>query len=158
MESPHTPQDPLKESAALVVKRTMPFPPEVIYQAFSDPKIMSRWFFGGKGWSSQVSNDFRKGGAFSIAMRSEKGDVVPHNGIYREIVPGEKLVFTWNSPYAKDTVVTLLFRKVKDGTGTEVSLTHEFLLEAQRENHRGGWNTCLDNLEIHFKNEGKQAW
>ncbi|MEO6097847.1 MAG: SRPBCC domain-containing protein [Fibrobacteria bacterium] len=150
MESLRTPATPpLEKTAALVVKRTMPYPPEVLYKAFSDPKIMSQWFFGGKGWSSEVSNDFRQGGAFAIAMRSEKGEVVPHQGIYQDIVPGEKLVFTWNSPYAKDTVVTLLFRKVNEGT--ELSLTHEFLLETQRENHRGGWNTCLDNLELHFK-------
>lgn len=134
------------ETAALVVKRTLPFPPDTLFQAFSDPKIMSRWFFTWAGGSAEVANDFRKGGAFSIAMRPAKGEAVPHQGVYKEIVPGEKLVFTWNSPYAKDSVVTLLFRKVKDGT--ELTLTHEFLAEAQRQNHNEGWKGCLDNLAL----------
>ena len=140
------------ETAALVVKRTMPFAPDLIYEAFSDPKIMCKWFFADKGWSSDVTNDFRKGGAFAIGMRPEKGDVVHHAGIYKEIVPGEKLVFTWNSPYAKDSVVTVLFHKVKEGT--ELTLTHEFLTDDQRENHNRGWKGCLDNLALYFKSIG----
>jgi uncharacterized protein YndB with AHSA1/START domain len=143
MENPHIPQT---ESAALVVRRTMPFPPDVLYRAFTDPEIMSRWFVAETGWSSEVTNDFRTGGAFSIGMRSGKGAVIPHAGVYKEIVPGEKLVFTWNSPYAKDSVVTVSFRKVKDGT--ELTLVHEFLAADQRDNHNRGWKTCLDNLDL----------
>lgn len=141
------------KTAALVVKRTMPFAPDVLFQAFTDPKIMSRWFYADKSGSSEVSNDFRKGGAFSIVMHVDKGTVVPHAGTYREIVPGKKLVFTWNSPYAKDSVVTLLFHKVEEGT--ELTLTHEFLADDQRENHNRGWKGCLDHLELHFKAAGK---
>ena len=142
-------ENPQTRTAALVVKRTMPFPPDVLYKAFSDPVIMSKWFFADKGGSTQVSNDFRLGGEFAIDMRSDKDALFPHRGVYKEIVAGEKLSFTWNSPYAKDSLVTLLFRKVKDGT--ELTLTHEFLAEDQIENHRGGWKGCLDHLEAFLK-------
>ena len=142
-------ENPLTQTAALVVKRTMPFPPDALFQAFSDPKIMSKWFFADKGGSAQVTNDFRRGGEFSIDMRSDKDEVYPHRGIYKEIVAGEKLSFTWNSPFAKETLVTLLFKKVKDGT--ELTLTHEFLAEDQYENHKGGWKGCLDHLEAFLK-------
>lgn len=140
--------NPQSRTAALVVKRTMPYPPDVLYKAFSDPEIMSKWFFADKGGSSQVTNDFRLGGEFAIDMRQDKSTVVPHRGVYKEIVIGEKLSFTWNSPFAKETLVTLLFRKVKDGT--ELTLTHEFLAEDQYDNHKGGWKGCLDHLEAYL--------
>jgi uncharacterized protein YndB with AHSA1/START domain len=142
-------ENPQTRSAALVVKRTMPFPPEALYKAFSDPKVMSKWFFADRGGSSHVTNDFRLGGEFAIDMRSDKDVLFPHRGVYKEIVVGEKLSFTWNSPFATDSLVTLLFKKVKDGT--ELTLTHEFLAEDQRENHRGGWKGCLDHLEAFLK-------
>jgi uncharacterized protein YndB with AHSA1/START domain len=140
------------QSAALVVKRTMPFAPDVLFRAFTDPKEMSRWFFADKGWTCDAGNDFQVGGAFHVAMRKDKDTVVRHEGIYKEIVPGEKLVFTWNSPFAHDSVVTLLFSKVKDGT--EMTLTHEFLAAEQRENHNRGWNGCLDNLQGYLRSAG----
>ncbi len=136
------------QTAALVVKRTLPFAPDVVFRAFTDAKEMCRWFFADQGWSSEVTNDFRQGGAFVIGMRKDKDTIVRHEGIYTEIIPGEKLVFTWNSPYAKESVVTLHFRKVKEGT--ELTLTHEFLAVEQRENHNRGWNGCLDNLVRQF--------
>lgn len=133
------------DTAALIVKRILPFPPEVIFQAFSDAKVMSRWFVGMPRGTAKVTNDFRVGKDFSIEMRSEKGEIYPHTGTYKEIVPGEKIVFTWNSHVAKDTVVTVQFSKVKDGT--EVTLIHEFLADDMRQPHNQGWNHCLDNLE-----------
>lgn len=142
-------ENPPTQAAALVVKRTMPFPPDALYKAFSDPIIMSKWFFADKGGSSRVTNDFRLGGEFAIDMRSDKDEVYPHRGVYKEIIAGEKLSFTWNSPFAKDTLVTLWFRKVKDGT--ELTLTHEFLAADQYDNHKGGWKGCLDHLEAFLK-------
>jgi uncharacterized protein YndB with AHSA1/START domain len=137
-------QSPNTETAAVIVKRTLPYPADAIYKAFTDPKIMSQWFYGGKGWTAEATNEFRIEGPFSIRMRSQQGEVIPHNGVYKEIIPGEKLAFTWNSPFAKDTLVTIGFRKV--AAGTELTLTHEFLLEAETPKHKEGWGTCLDNL------------
>ena len=137
------------ETTALVVRRTMPYAPQVLFRAFSDPEVMNRWFHGGKGWSVEASNDFRVGKDFTVNMRPDKGEVHPHTGTYKEIVPDEKIVFTWNSAHAKNSVVTLLFRKVTDGT--ELILTHEFLAEDMIQPHVGGWNDCLDSLEATLK-------
>lgn len=138
-----------RTAAALIVKRTLPYAPDPLFRAFSDAAIMTRWFFTGAGWSSDVRNDFRVGGDFRIVMNSDKGDSVPHTGTYREIVPGRKLAFTWNSPFAVDSLVTITFAAA--GAGTELTLVHEFLADDQRDNHKWGWTECLDQLERTFK-------
>lgn len=47
--------------------------------------------------------------------------------LHEEFIPGNRLVFTWNGPYAKDSVATVQFRKSQGGT--ELILTHEFLAD-----------------------------
>ena len=86
-------------------------------------------------------------------------------GIYREIKPPEKLVYTWvwepqlpgtqirsgSGPEGLvapgETLVTVEFHNV-DGE-TEIVLTHQFFSDqGMRDKHGQGWNGCLDNLAI----------
>ena len=134
---------------AVVVKRLIKAELEQVFEAFTNPEIMSKWFYGVEGWKAEVSNTLEVGGEFRINMRSGDGtEEYMHTGEYREIVPFEKLVFTWNSDFAQDTVVTVSFRKVAGGT--EVTIEHELLTVSERENHRRGWTVCLSNLERLF--------
>lgn len=133
---------------AVVVKRVIKAGPEMVFEAFTNPGIMSKWFYGMENGTSEVSNTLEVGGEFRINMRADDGKEYMHTGEYREIVPFEKLVFTWNSDYAKDSVVTVSFRKAAGGT--EVTIEHEFLADSQREGHRKGWTVCLTNLERYF--------
>lgn len=132
----------------VVVKRVIKAAPDQVFEAFTNPGIMSKWFYGMEDGTSEVSNTLRVGGGFSINMRTGGGTEYMHKGEYREIVPFEKLVFTWNSDFAKDSVVTVSFRKAAGGT--EVTIEHEFLALSERENHRRGWTVCLSNLERYF--------
>lgn len=133
---------------SVIVKRVIKAGPEQVFEAFTKPEIMSRWFYGMENGASEVSNTLEVGGAFSINMRSPDGKEYMHTGEYREIVPFEKLVFTWNSDHAQDTVVTVSFRPVMDGT--EVTIEHEFLQVSEREPHTRGWTVCLTHLESLF--------
>ncbi len=135
--------------AAVVVKRVIKADRELVFEAFTDPGIMSRWFYGMEDGTAEVSNTLEVGGGFRINMRSPDGKEYMHTGEYREIQPNERLVFTWNSDYAEDTVVTVSFRPVTDGT--EVTIEHEFLEVSEREPHRRGWTLCLANLEKYFE-------
>ena len=133
---------------AVVVKRVIKAGPEQVFEAFIKPGIMSKWFYGMENGTSEVSNTLEVGGEFRINMRSGDGKEYMHTGEYREIVPFEKLVFTWNSGFANDTIVTVSFRPVSGGT--EVVIQHELLTVSERENHRRGWTICLSNLERYF--------
>ena len=133
----------------LVVTKVIRAAPDEVFEAFTNPEIMSKWFFGAEEWSVEVSNTLEVGGSYNVNMISTDGKEYMHRGEYKVIAPPEKLVFTWNSDFAQDTVVTVHFRKVTDGT--EITLEHEFLpSEETREQHRHGWTICLNNLEKLF--------
>ena len=76
-----------------------------------------------------------------------------HNvsGVYREIIPNEKLVFTWawRTMPERESVVTILIKP--DGDGTLLTLIHEqFFDEPARDRHREGWSGTLGKLEQLF--------
>lgn len=116
-----------------------------VFSALTDPAKMTQWFFGMKNGRSKVTNDLRPGGKYTIEMANDEMSGTSH-GTYLEIVPPEKLVFTWSSDCgAAETKVTIeLFER---GGGTDLVLTHE-LPESDAPSHREGWNGCLDHLEI----------
>ncbi len=89
----------------------------------------------------------RVGGRYRIVMRSPDGEQHDVSGVYREVVPNEKLVFTWawRSTPERESLVTVVLRSA--GGGTELTLTHEqFFDEEARDKHRHGWDGCLARL------------
>jgi uncharacterized protein YndB with AHSA1/START domain len=92
--------------------------------------------------------DLRVGGRYRIHMRGPDGTEFHASGIYREIEPPRRLVYTWTAettPDVRDSVVTVEFHA--RGGGTEVVLRHEGLpTEESRERHGEGWNGCLEKL------------
>ena len=95
---------------------------------------------------SDVKNDARKGGNFTIIMHVGD-DNLPHNGEYIEINRPNKLVFTWVSDNSVDNSrVTLNFTKIDDNK-TNISLSQvKFFDEKSRSDHEGGWGNILDKL------------
>jgi uncharacterized protein YndB with AHSA1/START domain len=85
------------------------------------------------------------GGRLAITMVGG-GRRIEHTGTYREIVPGRRLVFTWQSPFTgpSPSVVTVELAE-RDGQ-TELTLTHEALPTDAVESHEGGWGQILDRL------------
>lgn len=132
--------------STLMVKRVIDADPETLWEALTNQQIMQKWFFAvGEGWSATVENNPEVGGSYKIDMHSPK-DTYSHEGVYKEIVPQEKIVFSWNSQAVTDTVVTITLEEV-DG-GTEVKLVHEFMPnEEMKKNHTQGWTQILANLD-----------
>lgn len=132
--------------STLMVKRIINADPETLWEALTDHHIMQKWFFAAaEGWSAKVNNDPSVGGSFKIDMLSPK-DSYWHEGVYKEIVPHKKIVFTWNSGAVTDTLVTITLNKVEGGT--EVKLVHEFMPnEEMKKNHTEGWTQILANLD-----------
>ena len=72
-------------------------------------------------------------------------------GVYREVVPNEKLVFTWawKSTPERESLVTVTFKP--DGAGTLLTLLHEQFFDADaRDRHQQGWAGAIDKLEKLF--------
>lgn len=133
---------------SLVLKRRLKAPPAKVYEAWTDPQKMMRWWGPAQAEMLKAEADARVGGRFRAVFRTPDGEEHDVSGVYREVVPDEKLVFTWRwrTLPERESLVTVALKA--DGGGTLLTLTHEqFFDEAARDRHREGWSGCLDELE-----------
>lgn len=128
---------------------------EAVFKAWTDPVALAAWF-GPEGVKTRnVNIDPRPGGAFSLEMYEPDG-VYPLSGVYREVRPPERLVFSWIWGHGElaglETTVTIELRE-RDG-GTELTLLHEGLpTPTAVEKHEGGWIGCFNCLERYFADQ-----
>jgi uncharacterized protein YndB with AHSA1/START domain len=140
-------------TTSLRLSRTIAASPEEVFRAWTDPAEMKEWYCPEGGTVDLAEVDLTVGGRFKVAMRMPDGVHVAY-GIYREIDPPRKLVFTWqwesgDGPKEGETVVTLEFKE-HDGA-TELVLTHEqFATAESRDGHEQGWASALNKLEARF--------
>ncbi|MCE5319011.1 MAG: metalloregulator ArsR/SmtB family transcription factor [Parachlamydia sp.] len=130
----------------LIVKKLIHATCADIFEAWSNPDMLSRWFYPDRpGWRAVSALDFKVGGHYRHEMINEHGASFLHSGTYKEIVPNKKIVFTWNSHNVHDTLVTVELEPKENKT--ELTLTHELLPNAEeRSKHQEGWHTCLSKL------------
>jgi uncharacterized protein YndB with AHSA1/START domain len=146
---------PTTENATVLrLERRFAAPPERVFDAWTDPELLRRWFHVGPDWDTPSAEvDLREGGRYRIAMREpNSGDVHAVLGEYSEIKRPHRLVYTWaweaeeGSPMGAESHVTVEF--AADGDGTQVVLTHTgFPSEENRDQHAHGWEGCLASLE-----------
>lgn len=136
----------MSDQSTLTVTRTIQANKETIFKALTDENVMEKWFFAGpNGWSATVKSKAAVGEEYQIDMHGEN-DTYTHTGVFKEVIPNEKLVFTWNSQAVQDTVVTITL--VEKGDSTEVKLVHEFMPNKEMiENHTQGWTVILERLD-----------
>ncbi len=132
---------------SLTIKRSFNASPAKVFSAWTDPEKVKRWMGPAAVQKVVAECDLRVGGRYHIKMimTDDQHDV---SGVYREVIPNEKLVFTWawKSTPERESLVTLTFKS--DGDGTLMTLTHEqFFDEAARDRHQGGWNGAMEKLE-----------
>ena len=133
---------------SLSIKRRLNASPAKVFAAWTDPAKIARWFGPKQIETLRAEADARVGGRYRIVARSPDGEEHDVSGVYREVVPGRKLVFTWawRSTPERESLVTIDLKS--DGDGTLLTLTHEqFFDEGARDRHRSGWSGVLDKLE-----------
>src|SRR5580704_9818425 len=101
--------DSARDDDGVSIRRVLSAPCTQVFEAWTRPELMARWFFAGEGWTTKVSADVRVGGRYELTMRDTNGEEYTQFGEYREIVPVTRLVFTWSfTPLAVvDSVVTV---------------------------------------------------
>jgi uncharacterized protein YndB with AHSA1/START domain len=136
------------DKASLQIRRLYKAPVAAVYAAWTNPEQMKHWMGPSDDFGeSEVTLDVRVGGRYRIVMHSPDGDVHRVGGVFREIVPNKKLVYTWawESTPERESLVTLEFKP--SGQGTELVLAHQRFADSQaRDKHQEGWNGCLDRL------------
>ena len=132
-------------STTLVLRRTFEASRARVFRAWITPRALERWLRP-RGMNMTVrALDARVGGSFRFELENGSSII----GTYLQIVPPEKLVFTWSAGAApgRETVVTLDF--LDRGAVTEVVLTHEGLSSPERRARaEGGWPSLLDALAL----------
>jgi uncharacterized protein YndB with AHSA1/START domain len=144
-------QSDLATKPSLTLKRRLNAPPAKVYGAWTDPAQIMRWFGPEQAEMLRAEANARAGGRYRIVFRTPDGEEHDVSGVYREVVPNQKLVFTWawRSTPERESLVTVALKR--DGDGTVLTLTHEqFFDEAARDRHRTGWTGALDKLEQYF--------
>jgi uncharacterized protein YndB with AHSA1/START domain len=145
-----------RDSAAtpsVTLKRRIHASPAQIYAAWTDPQKMIHWFGPSQTMSGTVRAelDVRVGGRFRLSFSTDDGEYHEVGGIYREVVPGERLVFSWawHSTPERESQVTVSLRP--DGDGRWLTLQHEQLFDqAACDGHARGWGGSFDKLESYL--------
>ena len=142
-----------KPAHSLEVRRTLRASRERIYQAWTDPAALSRWFSPTDDYETIVHElDLRIGGSYRIEMRHKSGAQHIATGVYRELAPPDRLAFTWRWAEAAsmaDSLVTV--ELIPRGQATEIVLKHELLESADSaREHEKGWVGCLTRLTATF--------
>ncbi len=135
---------------SLVVRRTIRASRERLFEAWTRPEQLLRWW-GPKGVRcSHAEVDARVGGALRIGNALPDGSTVWILGEFLEVVPGERLVYTWRTEPGRGGArerVTVRFESRGEAV-TEVIVVHERIAEvATRQSHADGWDGCLDGLD-----------
>src|ERR1700754_921024 len=133
---------------SLTLKRRLNASPAAVYSARTDPKKLVHWFGPDQGPVTKAETDVRVGGRFHVIFHTEDGEEHDVSGTYREVIPNEKLQFTWawRTMPERESLVTVLVKP--DGDGALLTLIHEqFFDEPARDRHAWGWNGSLNKLE-----------
>jgi uncharacterized protein YndB with AHSA1/START domain len=141
-----------KPAFELVLTRVIDAPRERVFKAWSQPEQVTRWFAPLPYTLPKCEMDFRVGGRFSMTMRSPEGQEYPFTGVYREITPYSRLVWTGEFPYGPAEQMRTEVAFEKDGTKTTLTVRQTFsVLTPETEPHtkgaKQGWTATLDQLE-----------
>ena len=145
-----------KSLPSVTIVRKIKAPPAKVYAAITQPELMMQWWGPDGGPTLSAEADVRPGGRFSIVFRLLNGDEHNPTGVYQEVVPDKKLVFTWEwrGMPERESLVTFLLKPI-DG-GTELTLIHEKLPDEEaRTSHEKGWRGLLDKLPVFL---GAPVW
>ena len=138
---------------SLTLARRLKASPAKVFAAWTDPEKIIHWFGPANtvGDSVEAQMDVRVGGSFRVRFKTDDCEQHEVGGKYLEVLPNERLVFTWawHSTPERQSQVTVVLKP--EGDMTFLTLTHDkFFDEAARDGHKRGWTGTLDKLERLF--------
>jgi uncharacterized protein YndB with AHSA1/START domain len=144
----------------LLITRIFDAPVELVFSMWSEVEHFRRWM-GPDGFECvQAELDFRVGGAYRGNIRSAEHGDNPFQGVYREIEPNRRLVFTYawtTGPSAGvETLVTITFA---ERGGKTVQTFHQsgFRNVASRDSHVGGWESAFSKEQAYVETTAKET-
>jgi uncharacterized protein YndB with AHSA1/START domain len=140
----------------LVLTRVIDVPREKLYRCWTEAELMKQWFAPRPFTTPTVEVDVRPGGSNLIVMRRPDGQDMPNRGIYLDVVPNERLVFTdafvkaWEPSQKPFMTGILTFEDLGNGKTRYTARVRHWTVE-DRETHEKmgfheGWGLCTDQL------------
>lgn len=122
--------------------------PDKVWRAWTDPQALSQWFGPGAGASVSVAEiDLRVGGRYRIVFHTPDGDTHEVSGLYQEVLPHRRLVFSWAFRSTPERVSRVSIELTALPDGTELHFVHDRFFDQQaRINHERGWTVFFDSL------------
>ena len=123
-------------------------PIEKVFQAWTNPEMISKWFAPSDDFTVNVPLlELKTGGQYRIEMTNSQNETYTAIGEYVEILQPERLVFTWAWENGDSGMLVTIQLKEK-GAATELTLIHEQLPDQKTlDNHEDGWEGCLGRLQ-----------
>lgn len=163
----------MENTKDIVIERVFDAPRDMVWRAWTEEELASKWW-GPEGFTApSIKIDLKVGGKYIFAMHGPAGSEWDKDmysaGVYKEIVPNEKLVVTdyfsdedgnmmnpseqgQDPNFPKESTVTVLFEDVEGGK-TKLSIiypkpeTEEAYQAMLKSGMREGWNSSLNKLE-----------
>ena len=139
----------------LVLTRLIDAPREKLYRAWTDATLLKQWFAPLPWTTPHAELDVRPGGTSNIVMRSPEGNDMPCPGVFLEVVPNQRLVFTdaytsaWQPSEKPFMTVILTFEDEGGKTRYTARVRHWTVADREAHEKMGfhqGWGQCADQL------------
>jgi uncharacterized protein YndB with AHSA1/START domain len=139
----------------LVLTRLIAAPRAALWRAWTEPALLQRWFAPAPYTVPLAELDVRPGGKSLVVMADPTGAQFPNRGIYLDVVPQERLVFTdayvdaWTPSEKPFMTVILTFSDEPGGTRYTARVRHWSVADRETHEKMGfheGWGLCADQL------------
>jgi uncharacterized protein YndB with AHSA1/START domain len=141
----------------LVLARIIDAPRANVWRCWTEPELVTRWF-APKPWTTpRAEMDVRPGGSSLVVMAGPDGNEFPNPGLFLDVVPNERLVFTdaftsaWEPSERPFMTVILTFEDEGQGRTRYIARARHWTVEAREEHEKmgfhEGWGICTDQLE-----------
>lgn len=148
------------EEKQVVVSRSFDAPLELLWKAWTEPEHFMKWY-GPKGFTTPTCEiDLRVGGRHLWSMKSPDGMQMYYTGVYKEIVPMERIVYSDSLSDAEGNVMSPSAMGMPEGSPASMDVTVTFAHEDGRttvtvshlgygegaEHAGAGWDQAFDKL------------
>ncbi len=155
MSLPSPITSPLSERELVLVRET-DVPREKLYAGWTRPELIVQWFTPKPWQTTSCEMELRPGGAFKTTMRSPEGQEFPNVGIFLEVVPNERLVFTdaylpgWEPNPNQFFTAIVTFETLPSGNTRYTARVRHWTKEASDKHaamgFEPGWGAAFDQL------------
>lgn len=144
------------ETHELTLTRLIDAPRAALYRCWTEPELLKQWFTPRPWTTPVVETDVRPGGASYFLFKGPEGQEFPNRGVYLEVVPNQKIVFTdayteaW-APSAKPFMTATITFADESGKTRYTAIARHWTAEDKAAHEamgfHDGWAKAADQLE-----------